>query len=166
MWHPVRGSGGSGEFWSIASQNLNLTNIGSYEQDSIITPYGTDGTSLYQLFAKPDPALRKKLSSKFLRGQGMQQVTLKNWKRVFLELYDNYGGGVDIEGTLTTKAGGVPGGVESIAFHLTQGNKYAFEPNPASGAGIAGAVDLESLSPDFTLERLHIFAEERTLWGA
>lgn len=167
MWHPVRGSAGSGgEFWSIASQNLELTHIGAYEQDSIITPYGTDSHSLYQLFAKPDNALIKKLSSKFLRGQGMQQLTIKNWKRLFLELYDNFGGGVSLTGKITTRAGNMPGGVQDIGFELTQGNHYAFEPWPIQGAGIAGAIDLESISPDFTLERLHILAEERTLWGA
>jgi hypothetical protein len=165
MWHPTKGGGGS-EFWSIASQNLELTHIGCYEQDSIITPYGTDGASLYQLFAQPDPALLKKLSSKFLRGNGMEQLTIKNWKRLFLEFYDNFGGGVSITGSLITRAGGMPGGTQSIAFELTQGNKYAFEPQPTQGAGIAGAVDLESISPDFILERLHILAEERTLWGA
>jgi hypothetical protein len=164
MWHPTKGGGG--EFWSIASQNLELTHIGCYEQDSIITPYGTDGASLYQLFAQADPALLKRLSTKYLRGNGMQQLTIKNWKRVFLEFYDNFGGGVSVTGSLITRAGGMPGGTQSVAFELTQGNKYAFEPQPVQGAGIAGAVDLESLSPDFTYERLHILAEERTLWGA
>lgn len=163
MWHPTRGGN---EFWSIASQDLELTHIGSYEQDSIITPYGTDGSSLYQLFAQPDPALIKRLSSKFLRGQGMQQLTVKNWKRLFLEFYDVFGGGVSFTGKLISRAGGMPGGVQDIAFELTQGNHYAFEPQPVQGFGIAGAIDLESISPDFIIERLHILAEERTLWGA
>lgn len=168
MWHPVRGqAGGGGEFWSIASQNLELTHIGSYEQDSIITPYGTDGSSLYQLFAAPDPALPKRLSTKFLHGvQPMQQLSVKNWKRIFLELYDYSGTGVSLTGKMLTRAGGVPGGVEDIGFELTGGNQYAFEPQPIQGAGIAGAVDLYSLSPDYALERLHILVEERTLWGA
>ena len=64
MWHGVAGQ----PFWSVASQNLELTNIGYYEQDSIMTPYGTDGTSLFQLFAQPDPTLKKRLSTKALRG--------------------------------------------------------------------------------------------------
>jgi hypothetical protein len=85
---------------------------------------------------------------------------------LFLEFYDNFGGGVSITGSLITRAGGMPGGTQSIAFELTQSNKYAFEPQPTQGAGIAGAVDLESISPDFTLERIHLLAEERVLWGA
>lgn len=160
MWHP-----GSPAFWSVASQNLNLTNIGAYEQDSIITPYGTDGTSLYQLFAKPDPTLLKRLSTKFLRGTGAKQLMIKNWKRLFLEFYDNYGGGVSFTGKLICK-GGTPGGVKDIAFELGATQGWALEPQAAEGGGICGAVDLQSLSPDFTIERLHIGTEERTLWGA
>ena len=95
MWHPT----GNNEFWSVASQNLELTNIGAYEQDSTITPYGTDGTSLYQLFAKPDPTLPKILQTKFLRGTAIKQLTIKNWKRLFLEFSDKFGlGGVSLTG--------------------------------------------------------------------
>lgn len=162
MWHPTRGN----EFWSIASQGVELTHIGAYEQDSIITPYGTDGTNLYQLFAQPDPALIKHLSSKYLRGNAIAQLTLKNWKRTFLELYDNFGRGVTLHGTFTTGAGGVPSGVQDIAFDMPAGQRYAMLPWAINGAGIAGAVDLKSISPDFTLERCHIVTEERTLWGA
>ena len=160
MWHPTQN-----EFWSVASQNLNLTHIGAYEQDSVITPYGTDGTNLYQLFAQPDPALPKRLSTKFLRGSGINQLMIKNWKRLYLECHDNFGGGVGITGQLHTR-GGVPGGTQEVAFQLTQGQPFGFEPCRTEGAGIAGAVDLQSLSPDFTIERLHIGAENRTLFGA
>jgi hypothetical protein len=162
MWHPTKGN----EFWSIASQNLELTHIGAYEQDSIITPYGTDGTSLYQLFAQPDPNLRKYLASKYLRGQQFSQLTIKNWKRLFLEFYDEFGRGVSFTGKFTTGEGGVPGGSRDIAFDSPAGKRYSMLPQPIEGAGIAGAVDLQSFSPDFTIERLHIVSEERTLWGA
>ena len=162
MWHPVQGK----NFWSVASQNLELTHIGSYEQDSIITPYGTDGTNLYQLFAQPDPALRKRLSTKYLRGTGRAMLTIKNFKRLFLEMYDNSGQGVQITGVTRTGAGNVPGGVQDVGFSLPPGKRYAMIPQAIEGAGIAVAIDLESISPDFTLERLHVAAEERTLFGA
>ena len=162
MWHPT----GNNEFWSVASQNLELTHIGAYEQDSKITPYGTDGTSLYQLFAQPDPALKKILQTKLLRGNGIKQLTIKSWRRLFLEFADNFGGGVAFTGKLITRYGGVPGGQQDIGFDLAEGTRFAFEPQRVEGAGIAGAVDLYSLSPDFTIERLHLAAEDRTLFGA
>lgn len=162
MWHPVRGT----EFWSVASQGLELTHIGHYQQDSIFTPYGTDGTSLYQLFAQPDPALMKRLSTKALRGHGLSQLTLKNFKRVFAEVDDNDGGGVSILGTVTCKDGGVPGGTQSVDYELPAGKMHDLLPSPIEGGGISCEVDLASISPDFTIQRLHVVAEERTLFGA
>jgi hypothetical protein len=165
MWHPS-GRGGQNDFWSVTSQGLNLTHIGSYEQDSVITPYGTDGTSLYQLFARPDTNLIKKLSTKFYRGENMDALTVKNIKRLFLEFDDLAGLGVAFTGQLISGGGGVPGGVRDIGFQMAPGAGGAFEPQPTEGAGIYGGVDLISTSPDFTIERLHVLSESRTLWGA
>jgi hypothetical protein len=162
MWHPVQGN----QFWSVASQGLELTHIGHYEQDSIITPYGTDGTSLYQLFAQPDNQLPKRLSTKALRGTGVAMLAIKNFKRLYMELHDNFGRGVGFTGTATTSGGGVPAGVQDIGFELTDGKIYDILPEPIEGGGIAIAIDLASLSPDFTIERLHIAGEQRTLFGA
>jgi hypothetical protein len=162
MWHPTRGH----EFWSVASQNLELTNIGSYEQDSNIRPYGTDGSSLYQLFAKPDPTLRKRLSTKRLMGQGMSMLTVKSFKRLFMEVHDNTGLGVNWTGQVTTGEGGVPGGVQAVDYQLAPGAESGVIPHPLEGAGLWAAIDLESKSPDFTCERLHLYSEARTLFGA
>jgi hypothetical protein len=177
MHHPTSGN----EFWSVASQGLELTNIGYYEQDSIMTPYGTDGTSLYQLFAAPDNTLIKRLSTKALRGNsGQDMLTIKNFKRLYMELHDNSGEGVSFTGTLTCGGGSVPGGSEDIAFDLAENitassvpganpfpaGKFDNIPCPVQGSGIWGEIDLQSTSPDFTIERLHIAAEERTLFGA
>lgn len=167
MWHPQTG-GADSDFWSVASQNLNLTEIGYYEQDSVITPYGTDGTSLYQLFAQPDPALKKMLSTKYYSGSEQKQIIIKNWKRLWLEYNDEFGGGTSFTGAIRCRGGGVPGGSQDTGFAMSAGQQYAFDPSqePLAGAGIQGAVDLQSISPDFTIERLHVASEDRTLWGA
>jgi hypothetical protein len=164
MFHPTKGN----EFWSVASQGLDLTNIGSYEQDSTITPYGTDGRSLYRLFAAPSPTLVKRLSTKQLRvtSSKLSALTIKNLKRLYAEIADNDGRGVSITGTVTSGGGGIPGGVESVDFELTRGVPFGIKPSPLHGAGIWSAIDLSTNSPDFTLERLHLAAEERTLFGA
>jgi hypothetical protein len=178
MWHPQARGSAQQDFWSIASQNLDLTHIGYYEQDSIITPYGTDGTSLYQLFAQPDPTLPKRLSTKSFHGPAYQFLTIKTWRRLFMEFYDKFGRGVSFTGKIRTGGGGIPGGSKDIAFETRPTSPegtippdntelhFAFEPQPIESAGIWGYVDLETTSPDFVIERLHIFAEERTLWGA
>jgi hypothetical protein len=164
MFHPTKGN----EFWSVASQGLELTNIGTYEQDSTLTPYGTDGTHLYRLFAQPSPTLVKRLSTKQLRVTSgkLSALTIKNVKRLYAEIADRDGRGVSIAGTVTSGGGGIPGGVESVDFELTGGVPFGIIPSPLHGAGIWSAIDLQSNSPDFTLERLHLAAEERTLFGA
>jgi hypothetical protein len=163
MWH---GSLQGKQFWSVASQNLALTHIGTYVQDSVQSPYGTDGRHLYRLFSRPDPFLPKLLSTKAYRGTDASSLAIKNFRRVYLEFSDNDGGGVPITGTLTTKGGGIPNGAESIAFELAAGELDGVKGAPASGAGLSGAIDLQSTAPDFTIERLQVATEDRTLYGA
>jgi hypothetical protein len=163
MWH---GTLQTGEFWSVASQNLELTNVGTYEQDSVLSPYGTDGTNLYRLFSRPDPALPKRLSTKAYRGTGPSSLNIKLFSRVFCELHDHDGGGVHLTGRLTTSQGGLPNGSEDMGFSLNEGEIYGIKPWPTSGAGINGAIDLESISPDFTLERVQVVTDDRTRYGA
>lgn len=158
---------GVGEgLWVITSQKLNLTNIASYEQNSCITPYGTDGTSLYQLFAKPDPTLQKRLTTKLYAGQD-GTLTIKNWKRVYLEFMDKYRGqeGVYFTGTMTTHGGGLPNGTEDVSFSLDP-SSYDIVPAPVAGQGINAGIDLISYSPDFTVARLSLTFDVRTIFGA
>lgn len=165
MWH---GSVKEKQYWSIASQGVELTNIAPYEQDSVITPYGTDGTYLWQLFARPDPRLMKKLSTKAFRGpaQGPTQLSIKDFRRLYLELHDVSGQGAILNGAVTTHEGGIPGGSQEVSFEIVPGKNYEILPYPLSGAGIVGALDLSSVSPDFIIERVHLGSEERTLYGA
>ena len=151
--------------WTIASQNLNLTQIGAYEQNSCITPYGTDGNSLYKLFAQPDPNLPKRILTKAYKGPRL--LTIKNWKRIFLELHDNTKGpeGVTVLARLHTNGGGIPNGAESIGFELPPGT-WDTLGHPTAGAGLAAALDVESLSPDFVIERISFAYEDRTDFGA
>lgn len=158
----------NGEQWCVMSQNLDLTQIGSYEDNSVMIPFGTDGTNLYRLFDHPDPGLLKRLTTKTFRGAGSKMLTIKNFKRLFLEFTDRSGGGVSFVGTVTTGGGGVPGGVQAIGFELSGGGggRDTIEPQPLEGAGIWVGIDLQSVSPDFAIERLHVAAEDRTLFGA
>lgn len=170
MWHPLQKE----QFWTVASQNIELTQIGSYEQDSIITPYGTDGKSLYQLFARPDPKLPKRLSTKAFRGTEKQQLAIKNFKRLYIEMYDDSGDGLSLTGSFVSGGGEVPGGTQDIAFDIAAGvvpvatgiRRAELVPQALNCSGIFGAIDLKSYSKDFTIERLHLTAEERTLYGA
>ena len=164
-------SGPQTQNWFVVSQGKNLTEISSYEQNSVITPYGTDGTSLYQLFAQPDPTLPKLLSTKaYTAATVLTQsswLTLKSWKRLYLEWMDNSQGpvGPSITGIQSTADGGIVNGREEVAFSLAP-TTFGITPQPTVGAGISSWVDLKSVSPDFTISRLSITFDERTLYGA
>jgi hypothetical protein len=116
------------------------------------------------LFAAPDPTLVKRLSTKALRGPRL--LDIKNLKRMYLEIRDNYGQGVAFTGTITSRGGPNPGGAQECGFQLAAGQEFSIEPWPLSGGGIEAMIDLETVSPDATIERLHLSAEERTLFGA
>jgi hypothetical protein len=166
----------NGQIWTIASQNLNLTHIGSYEQNSCITPFGTDGTSLYRLFDHPDPLLSKKICTKAY--QGPNPLTIKDWKRVYVQLHDKmipptWSGdavppspeGVYITGTFTSHGGELPNGSESVSFSCKPGN-WDTVGHPTVGKGITAWLDLESNSPDFTISRISLSYDERAEYGA
>lgn len=155
----------NGQTWSLASQRYNLTNIGTYEEGSLLTPYGTNGTSLYQLFAQPDPQLQKILLTKAYKGP--HALTIKNFKRAYVEMRDYGSGtpGVSITGVARTGGGGIPNGAEDVGFQISPGG-YDIVPQPLAGGGMWTALDLFSYAPDFAIEAIYLGFEDRTLFGA
>jgi hypothetical protein len=155
----------NGSIWTIASQRYSLTNIAYYEQNSTIKAYGTDGSVLVQLFAQPDQLLQKRIATK--QYMGANYLLIKNWKRVYVQMQDNSGapGGVSLVGMVSTAGGGIPNGTETVAFDLPPG-QFDVVPHPIFGAGLALWADLNSYSEDFTVERIAMTLDERTLFGA
>lgn len=156
-----------GQIWVVASQGLNLTQICPREQNSHCFAYGTDGNVIVELFNRPDPTLVKLVSTKAYKGPNF--LTVKQWKRVYLEMRDNLQPkgpeGVSLHGTMATADGGIVNGREDIGFDLAPGS-FGTVPQPTVGAGISAWIDLKSLSPDFVLERLSLTYDERSLFGA
>jgi hypothetical protein len=163
MWH---GHEQGRSFWNVASQNKELTNIGTYEENSAMNPYGTDGMYLYRLFDRPDPALPKRLSTKSFRGPGQSGMTIKQWRRVYMEVHDLANEGVSITGQLRTRGGGLPNGSEDLAFEMVPGKRHEIMAWPTAGQGMEAELDLLSYSEDFAIERIDGMLEERTIFGA
>lgn len=155
----------NGQIWTVCSQRYALTHIGSYEQNSCIDAYGTDGTVLVKLFAQPDPALEKRLKTKKFNGHPPAPLDIKNWSRVFVEMQDLSGGGAYLTGSLTTAGGGVPNGSEAVAFDVPP-NVSDIRPQPTVGQGITAALDLYGNSPDYIIERIMLAYDDRTRFGA
>lgn len=149
----------------VCSQNLNLTEINQHEMDSVITPYGTDGTSLYKLFAQPDTTLTKRIETKAYTGTNF--LTEKDWKRTYFEWQDNKAGpeGSFFTGTLLTQGPNYKGGSLPVSFAVQPG-MWNTDASPAPGKGFWAALNLKSTSPDFTVARISFTFDERDLWGA
>lgn len=157
----------NGQIWTVATQRYALTHIASFEENSCISAYGTDGSVLVRLFAQPDPTLEKRLMTKAYDGQPPQPRVIKNWKRAFVHLEDlsTPPGGAYLTGSLTTHGGGVPNGSEEVSFEVPPGQNDLC-PQPTQGQGITAALDLRGNSPDYTIQRIMLAYEGRTEFGA
>ncbi len=62
----------NGKIWWASDQSVNLTYIQHQEIDSVLTAYGTDGTSIYPLFNTPSSNFTKTAQSKLWTNPGYQ----------------------------------------------------------------------------------------------
>lgn len=148
--------------WTVATQGIELTEIGGYESGGHCSVYGTDGSSLYQLFDGPDPALVKRLSTKAYTGANV--LTNKDFRNVYLKVRDNEMFGVSIRGTMTAQDGDAVGGEAELSFDVPPGGDQVCLCR-ADGKGMQAAVDLVSQSADFSIARLSLTFTERNIWG-
>jgi hypothetical protein len=65
----------NGKIWWATMQEVPLVYIQNQEINSVLTAYGTDGTSLYPLFAQPSTAFSKVFQSKLWDKPGGYQFT-------------------------------------------------------------------------------------------
>jgi hypothetical protein len=65
----------NGKLWWSSQQDVPLTYVAHQEIESILTAYGTDGLSIYPLFARPSTAFTKRVQSKLWSQPVGYQVT-------------------------------------------------------------------------------------------
>ena len=80
--------------WIIISQSSVFTFIGTQEVNSDLIAWGTDGTSLYQMFDAPSNFITKKLSSKLFGAQN--QLIQKEGMGMYLQVQDLSSGGAGV----------------------------------------------------------------------
>jgi hypothetical protein len=88
----------TGERWFLASQVRSLTYIDTQEVNSSLTSWGTDGSSLFQMFQTPSASLRKILQTKLWSGDGY--LINKQAMRVYTLGTDESGNGYSLSGTI------------------------------------------------------------------
>ena len=72
----------NGKVWFTSSQSVTFSFIQSQEINSVLTAYGTDGTSIYPLFQNPSTLFTKTLQSKFF-GQPDSILAVKTTERLW-----------------------------------------------------------------------------------
>jgi len=88
----------TGKAWFIASQVTQPVYIDQQEINSVITAWGTDGFSLFQLFQTPSTALKKTLQGKLW--QGDSYLIIKQPLRLYNKGQDFSNNGYSFAGTL------------------------------------------------------------------
>jgi hypothetical protein len=84
----------------LASQSKALTYIATAETNSLPVAWGTDGATLFQLFAAASTSLTKKLQSKLWAGAGY--IIYKQAMRLYTQLEDNSGAGATLSTSIDT----------------------------------------------------------------
>jgi hypothetical protein len=157
--------------WLITSQTVDLAFIATQKQGSLYAAYGTDGVSIYPLFAAPSSKLQKRLNTKLY---GSDRIFIeKAGQGVWLQAQDNSIGSVGVSGVLTAAISGMGGGeINKFAITVPEGvsqpflNQVQLSSAPPAwnvwGTSIEGngffslGLRFASNSPDFTLADLVI----------
>jgi hypothetical protein len=175
-----------GNKWFICSQEVDFTYISSLEVNSVLTAWGTDGTSVYPMFNQMSSSLTKKYKTKLWSGKS--HLLVKQELRIYFEGFDNSGGGYNLTANIDTDQGissttVVSGGGTVTWYSLntttsvvtwTSGTGTVTWTVP--GIGIQGAnVDsvfgklmgftCSSTSPDFTLVESNILYRDYNFYG-
>jgi hypothetical protein len=88
----------TGKKWFLASQDKDLTFIGTQEINSQLFAWGTDGASLFQLFQVPSTTLKKIIQTKLWGGDGY--LIIKQALRAYSLGTDRSGNGYSFTGTI------------------------------------------------------------------
>jgi hypothetical protein len=165
--------------WIVASQSTNLIFIGTQEQNSVMTAWGTDGSGLYPLFSQPSAALTKTLVTKMYGGE--REYLVKETLTMNYRVTDKSSaqGGVALTATIQgagfqPQIGSYPMQPSSFSAASPEnpnvlaplGTQPTWAGRAANVPGSALGAVITSTSPDFVLSGLSIaYRELEALFG-
>lgn len=109
--------------WTITSQSVGLTYIGTQKVSSKLYAWGTDGRSLYPLFNRPSAALVKRMDTKHYGAP--QSFMVKQMDSLYVVAQDKSGAGIDI--TASYVVSGIT--AQARNFQQTQNGIALTEPD-------------------------------------
>jgi len=92
--------------WTISTQSSDLTYISTQKVSSKFTTWGTDGRSLFPLFARPSASLVKRLDTKLYGGAGAT-ILIKNLTYFWMQAQDRSSNRVGIDCTVEFDVSGI-----------------------------------------------------------
>jgi len=166
--------------WYVASQSTALIYIATQEINSQLTAWGTDGTSLFPLFATPSATLTKTLRTKLYGND--KPFVIKQSLDFYLTAQDKSAAQAGISLTVTMDASGIATQIDPPADGLSvpalpaESAPLPVQPNFLAPLGTlptwagrtpdmfgtAIGVDIVSTSPDFVVANLSIGYSEIT----
>lgn len=159
--------------FTITTQSVALNYISTQKVSSKFTAWGSNGRSLYPLFARPSASLVKRLGTK-IYGGGPNNLIIKNPYYFWMQAQDKSVGSVGINCSIELEISGmalqpddpelqnIPSGIVSNVLNLEP--VFSAPPPfwPVFGTGIAGApffavgARLSTSSPDFVMSNISI----------
>ena len=153
--------------WTIASQSGNTTFIGTQKIASEYRAWGTDGSSLYPLFATPSSTLPKRLDTKVYGADKM--FIQKQALAVYMQAADNSSTSSGISGNFLLSVSGIAlqnffqPSLQSGTYNVSlvqpdfqsPSPYYGFWGSSLEGVGfVMAGLRFSSTSPDFTMGHL------------
>ena len=162
--------------WLVTSQSVPLTSISTQKVASTYYAFGSDGISIYPLFAKPSVNLTKRFDTK---QYGTDRIFIqKEARAVWIQAQDNSTTAAGVSGTFTMVASGI--GIQSkwnpSGQSLTSSGVFHIQPSfeatnpywPLWGTSTAGTffitmgLRFSTTAPDFTLGNMLVGYTEKT----
>lgn len=173
--------------WSVFSQSVDFSSIATQEVSSLLTAWGTDGTSIYPLFSKASSVLKKRLTTKYYGND--QLLFLRDFLNLYIQAQDlSSGSGIDISVNMIASGIAVQppdnGHIdqESVASTTFTSASYPAmlfqQPDfnapppyfPVYGTGTGGfsfstlAAQFSTTSPDFALSDIVLAYQDNTAY--
>lgn len=144
------------EDWFLASQSSDLVYVGTQAINSQYTAWGTDGKTLFPLFAAPSTKLNKTLSTKLFGAASFPVVQESDGMWFYAE--DKAGSGVTFDVTVDSEYGSFAPDTSPLRF---TGPMVATETGDIYGSFLG--LTVSTASADFILKHLALGYEK--IWG-
>lgn len=146
-----------GKRWWTADQGVTLTQIRTQEYQSLLTAWGSDGNSLYKLFANPSTATVKTVQSKLWSRPHIAMY--KTAKEVYA-LFQSFSPAVSLTISVDTESSTTPATLGPFTA-ASAGINWA--RSRANGKGQLIGLTVSSTSADFALIELLLITQQRSL---